>query len=151
MAESETSGEQAPTRGGHGLRGLRQVRAPGRPRPVSHRVKVTAEQEKRLAALAAERQITVARLLVESALAGGADAAKAKAELAGELFRISRLLGKVGVNINQIARATNATLERQPETAGAIQALGRVCQRLELLLDDVDAGARTGAESGARP
>lgn len=91
--------------------------------------------------LATARRITVARLLVESALAGGADAAKAKAELAGELFRISRLLGKVGVNINQIARATNASLELQPGTGPAIQALGRVCARLDQLLDDVDATA----------
>jgi len=121
-----------------GLRGLRQERMPGSPRPFVHKVKVTPEQEERLILRAAERRITVARLLVESALAGGADAAKAKSELAGELFRISRLLGKIGVNVNQIARATNATLEAQPETAGALQAVGRVCARIETLLDDVE-------------
>lgn len=120
------------------LRGLRQERKPGRPRPFVHKVKVTPEQEERLILRAAERRITVARLLVESALAGGADAAKAKSELAGELFRISRLLGKVGVNINQIARATNATLEAQRETDGALQAVGRVCTRIETLLDDME-------------
>lgn len=122
------------------LRGLRQERRPGHPRPFSHRVKVTAEQEERLVLLATERRITVSRLLVESALSGGADAAAAKAELAGELFRISRLLGKVGININQIAKATNATFETQPDTAAAIQALGRVCERLERVLDEVDPG-----------
>ncbi len=99
---------------------------------------MTPEQEERLILRAAERRITVARLLVESALAGGADAAKAKSELAGELFRISRLLGKIGVNVNQIARATNATLEAQPQMAGALQAVGRVCARIESLLDDVE-------------
>ncbi len=120
------------------LRGLRQERKPGSPRPFVHKVKVTPEQEERLILRAAERRITVARLLVESGLAGGADAAKAKSELAGELFRISRLLGKVGVNINQIARATNASLEAQPETGGALQAVGRVCARIETLLDDME-------------
>ena len=120
------------------LRGLRQERMPGSPRPFVHKVKVTPEQEERLILRAAERRITVARLLVESALAGGADAAKAKSELAGELFRISRLLGKIGVNVNQIARATNATLETQPQTAGALQAVGRVCARIGTLLDDVE-------------
>jgi len=120
------------------LRGLRQERKPGSPRPFVHKVKVTPEQEQHLILRAAERRITVARLLVESALAGGADAAKATSELAGELFRISRLLGKTGVNINQIARATNATLEAQPETDGALQAVGRVCTRIETLLDDVE-------------
>jgi len=120
------------------LRGLRQERKPGSPRPFVHKVKVTSEQEERLILRAAERRITVARLLVESALAGGADAAKAKSELAGELFRVSRLLGKIGVNVNQIARATNATLEAQPEMAGALAAVGRVCSRIETLLDDVE-------------
>ena len=123
------------------LRGLRQERKPGSPRPFVHKVKVTPEQEQRLILRAAERRITVARLLVESALAGGADAAKAKAELAGELFRISRLLGKIGVNVNQIAKATNATLEAQPETAGALQSVGRVCARIETLLDDVESAS----------
>ncbi len=54
---------------------------------------------------------------MESALAGGAEAAKTKAVLAGELFGISRLLGRLGVNVNQIARATNATRRVQPEMA----------------------------------
>ncbi len=100
------------------LRGLRQERKPGSPRPFVHKVKVTPEQEERLILRAAERRITVVRLLVESALSGGADAAKAKSELAGELFRITRLLGKIGVNINQIARVTNATLEAQQRPMG---------------------------------
>lgn len=102
-------------------------------------VKVWPEQERRLLLRAAERgNITVARLLLESALAGGAEAAKSKAELAGELFQITRFLGKVGTNINQIAKATNATLETQPETVAAMQAVQRVCQRIEVLLDDVE-------------
>lgn len=119
-------------------RGSRQERRPGRPRPVHHRVRVTAEQEERLVLLATERRITVARLLVESALSGGADVAAARAELAGELFRISRLLGKVGVNVNQIARATNATLETQPETFAAMESVQRVVERLERMLDEVE-------------
>jgi hypothetical protein len=124
------------------LRGLRQERRPGLPRPFVHKVKVTPEQEERLILRAAERRITVARLLAESALAGGSDVAKAKAELAGELFRISRLVGKIGVNINQIAKATNATLVEQPGTAGAIAAVRRVVARIETLLDDVEGAGR---------
>lgn len=120
------------------LAGVRQVRAPGSPRTVKHVVKVSEEQELRLLERAAERNITVARLMVESSLAGGADAAKAKSELAGELFRITRAIGKVGVNINQIARATNTTFQSQPETASAIATHGRVMARLEQLLEDMD-------------
>lgn len=120
------------------VRGLRQRRVASGPRTVNHRVKVTPEQEARLLLKAAPRGITVARLLVESALAGGADAANTRAEFRDELYRITRLLGKVSVNINQIARATNATFDLQPDTAAAIVSLGRVTQRLELLLADMD-------------
>lgn len=119
-------------------RGLRQRRVSGGARPISHRVKVTPEQEARLLLRAAPRNITVSRLLVESALAGGAENAAARAEHRDELYRIMRLFGKVAVNINQIARATNATFEVQPETGPAIAAIGRVALRLEQLLDDMD-------------
>jgi hypothetical protein len=129
------------------LRGFRQERRPGSPRAVVHKVKVTAEQEQQLTARADERGITVSRLLVESALAGGSEAAKTKAVLAGELFGISRLLGRLGVNVNQIARATNATRRTQPETAAALDATVRVCHRIEGFLDDVD-GIRRPAGQG---
>lgn len=122
-------------------KGRRQDRRPGSPRPHTHKVKVTAEQEARLVARAEERGITVARLLVESALAGGADAAKLKSEMWGELFRNTRLLGKVGVNINQIAKVTNATGETQPETAAAMDAVSRVVARMEALLEDLEGGS----------
>lgn len=131
--------EQPPVRGPRRLLGTRQERWPGRPRTIVHKVKVTEDQEQRLVLRATERRVTVARLLAESALSGGADAAKAKAELAGELFRVGRLLGKVGVNVNQIARATNATLETQPDTVGAMQSVERVCGRIDALLEDLGA------------
>lgn len=109
---------------------------------IRHVVKVTPDQESRLLLRAAERRITVARLMVEASLTGSSTAAQTKAELAGELYRLSRLLGKIGVNINQIARASNVTLELQPDTRPAIEAFSRVCTRLDRLLDDVENQAR---------
>ena len=50
----------------------RQVRRVGSPRQVRHVVKVSAEQETRLLEAATEQGVTVPRLLVESALTGGA-------------------------------------------------------------------------------
>lgn len=121
------------------LRGFRQERRPGSPRPHVHKVKVSEDQERLLLLLAAQHgNVSVPRLLVESALAGGSQAAVAKADLAGELFRITRFLGKVGVNVNQIARATNATGETQPETAAAMAAVQRVCARIEDLLVELE-------------
>lgn len=132
-----TDGE-SPTRR---LRGFRQERRPGEPRPYVHKVKVTEDQERQLLLLAAQYgNVSVPRLLVDSTLAGGVEAAKRKGELAGELYRITRFLGKVGVNVNQIARATNATREKQPETFAAMEAIERVCGRLDVLLDDLDGG-----------
>lgn len=110
---------------------------------IRHEVKVTADQEARLAAKAAERGVTVSRLLVESALAGGADAAAAavKAALASEFFAVVRVLGKIGVNVNQLARAANATGDVPPAAVHALDAITRVCDRLQGLIDDVDQGA----------
>jgi hypothetical protein len=105
-------------------------------------VKVTVEQEERLQVLAAARGITVARLLVESALAGGADSAGARAAVAAELAVLSRGLGRVGVNVNQIARVTNATGEIQEGTAAALRAVEIAAARVQTVLAEVDSPAR---------
>jgi hypothetical protein len=118
---------------------MRQVRSPGRPRPICHRVKVTPEQEARLVELAAARGFTVARLFVEATLAGGAVHAARDAAIVDEVLAVSRLLGRVGVNINQIARVTNATGEYQPGTDVAMAAMTRVAERIERLVVEVDA------------
>ena len=123
----------------------RRSRESGRPRTVRHVVKVHQEVEDRLVAKAAERHVSVAELLVDSALSGGAEAAAVKHELVDELWRVVRVLGKVGVNVNQIARVTNATLETQPHTAAAMEATARTCARIDALLDDL------GVTSGRPP
>ena len=111
----------------------------GRPRPHVHKVRVSEEQERQLVLRAAEHgNVSIPRLLVESALAGGTEAARTLAGVAAELFRTSAFLGKVGVNVNQIARATNATLETQPETVAAMEAVVRVCDRIDALLEDLE-------------
>lgn len=117
----------------------RQIRRAGRRREVTHKVTVTAEQEMRLVAKAAERNITVSRLLVESALAGGADVAATRAEFAGEMFRTVRMLGRVGLNVNQLAKVANATGSVPPEAPAALAALERATDRLQQLLADSDA------------
>lgn len=114
----------------------RQIRRAGSRREVTHKVKVSATQEARLVERANARGITVSRLLVESALAGGADAAAARAHLAGEMFRLSRLLGRVGLNINQLAKVANATGSVPPEARHALDAMARATDRLTELLDD---------------
>lgn len=96
---------------------------------------MNAEVEARLVERAEARGITVSRLLVESALSGGADAAAARAELASELFSLMRVIGRIGLNINQLAKVANATGTVPPETRHALDAMARTSDRLTALLD----------------
>ena len=120
----------------------RQIRRAGSRRDITHKVRVSADQEARLVERATARRITVSRLLAESALAGGADAAAARAHLAGEMFRVVRVLGQIGVNVNQLAKVANATGSVPPEAPHALAALARATERLTALLDDQDRAVR---------
>jgi hypothetical protein len=75
-------------------------------------------------------------------LAGGAEAARTRAGLVDELLMVSRALGRVGVNINQIARATNATGEVQPGAQPALTAVVRVCERLDAVVGEMALSSR---------
>jgi len=117
----------------------RQLKRLGAVRTVRHVVKVNEDQEARLQARADERGITVARLLVEAALSGGADAAATKAATMADLFLVVRLIGQVGNNVNQLARVANATGSVPPELPAALAALTRASDRLTVFMADVDA------------
>lgn len=115
----------------------RQARRPGVRREITHKVKVSPEQEERLVAAAAARGVTVSRLLVESALAGGADVAAARAHLSGELYRLVRLISRIGLNVNQLAKVGNATGSVPPEAPAAMNALSRTAGRIDGLLEEM--------------
>ena len=123
----------------------RQLRRPGAPRQVRHVVMVTEEQEARLASKAEARRVTIPRLLVESTLADPpkigqvvVEPTPIAVEVAAELFGITRMLDKLGVNVNQIAKATNATGEVQESTGHTMDAIKRVCARLNECIDHLD-------------
>nr|WP_229734715.1 MobC family plasmid mobilization relaxosome protein [Cellulomonas carbonis] len=81
------------------------------------------------------------KLLIDSALADGAVSASANAsvreELLVELFRAHRLLAGIANNVNQIARATNATGQVQDETSATLAAVRRTAERIDALVDEV--------------
>lgn len=108
-------------------------------RRFAHQVKVTPEEEAALLVRAEEQGVTVARLLVESALAGGAETAAQRRNLVVELFGVHRLLGTIANNVNQIAKATNATGEWQEQTTAAMVAVRRTCDRIDALVDELGA------------
>lgn len=116
-----------------------QLHLPAGHRGVLHKVRVTPEQEAVLVAKATRHGWTVARLLAESALNGSAEEAAAAKRLTAELFDLQRSFAAVGNNLNQIARATNATMEWQPETLGAIRDLEVELVRIRAFLDRAEA------------
>nr|WP_308121901.1 plasmid mobilization relaxosome protein MobC [Actinotalea ferrariae] len=102
-------------------------------------MKVTPEEEAQLLRLALAQGVTVPRLLVESALAAEVgETVTERRTLAVELFRCIRLLAAISNNVNQIARATNATGEAQAETAAALLAVRRTAERVKATLEAMD-------------
>ena len=139
---SRTAGEGSSAPGvrrrpGGGARGRRRRRVTGGRQGGEHRVKVTEDEEERLVERASAEGVSVARLLVESALAAQGETPSQRQELVGDLLSIQHLLGTIANNVNQIARATNATLEYQPETPAALDVVRRVCERIDATLDQV--------------
>lgn len=101
-----------------------------------HQVKVTPEEEGMLLRLAEAQHVTVPRLLVESALASASSETPTERRNAlAELFALHRLLAGVASNVNQIARATNATGEVQAEMSATLAAVRRTAQRIDDTID----------------
>lgn len=123
------------------FRRRRRENAPGG-RSHSHRVRVSPEEEAQLVLRAERMGVTVPRLLVESALQGGAERLEARrtesqerVQLGVELNQLQRKVGAIGVNINQIARATNATGEWQSELESSLVYLRKVLRQIEEFRD----------------
>jgi hypothetical protein len=109
-------------------------------RQHSHRVLVTPEEEARLLQLAEAQRVSVPRLLVESALsAASSETPTERRNAIAELFAIHRLLAAVSNNVNQIAKATNATGAVQSETVATLQAVRRVAGRIDDAIDGLAA------------
>lgn len=128
MAEEQANGRSAERR--------RRANAAGG-RQHFHKVGVTPEEEGRLSRLALEQRVTIPRLLVESTLAVEAgETVTERRNTVAKLFELHRLLAAISNNVNQIAKATNATGELQAETTATLVAVRHTAQRID---DAVDA------------
>ncbi|GAB2868601.1 hypothetical protein GCM10022221_81970 [Actinocorallia aurea] len=98
-----------------------------------HAVKVLLSDEERaeLVERAEEARLSVPRLLVESALAGGRRTASERRGLVAEFLAVRRLVAAIGNNVNQLARAANATNRTPAELPVVLDALKRVLDRLD--------------------
>lgn len=128
-----------PGEAGRAIRRRRRANVPGG-RRHSHEVKVTPEEEALLVQRAEEQRVTVPRLLVESALAPQGETPTQRRELIAALFGVSRLLGTIANNVNQIAKATNSTGEWQAETSATLDAVRRTTTRIEETIDGLAIG-----------
>lgn len=133
-----TSVVEGAERGALARRQVRRRRVDGG-RRHRHVVRVTPDEEGELLALALRYHVSVPKLLVDSALAGGSAAAASNAsvrhELLAELFGVHRALGAVGNNLNQLTRAANATGELGQELEHTLAAVRRQLVRLDETLD----------------
>lgn len=76
-------------------------------RRVRFEVKVSEVEAAQLKAIANEQEVSVARLLVESALSRGVETITERRQLGFELTEVRRLLASVANNSNQVAKYTN--------------------------------------------
>ena len=104
-----------------------------------HVVRVTPEEEAQLLALALRYRVSVPKLLVDSALAGGSEAAASNASvrhaLITELFGLHRLLANVANNVNQMTRTLHATGELPPQTGEVLAAARRTAEKIDDVID----------------
>lgn len=90
--------------------------------------------ERELAALKAKATsygISVARLLVESALSKEGESRSDRQALIQELAQIRTLLSRVSSNVNQIARHANTTGEFPDDAAAVTEAMRRLMVRID--------------------
>ncbi|MUK01604.1 plasmid mobilization relaxosome protein MobC [Vibrio cholerae] len=102
-----------------------------------HVVKVTPEEEAQLAMIAERHHVTVARLLVESALSEAGETPSERRNQFVELSNLARLVGTVANNVNQVARHANSTGEIPADAAASVAHAKSVIYRVDRLLAEM--------------
>lgn len=100
---------------------------------------MTPEEEAALLLRANALGVSVPRLLVESALAPAGETLSERREVLAELFRVHRLLGTIANNVNQMAKATNATGEVHREMSVTFEVVRRTAVRVSDAIDRLSA------------
>lgn len=101
-----------------------------------HKVAVSPEEEGVLLRLAHAQGVTVPRLLVESALASAtSETPTERRDAIAQLFRLHRLLAAISNNVNQMAKATNATGQVHDELEATLAAVRRTAERIDAAID----------------
>lgn len=118
-----------------GMDRKRQSNVPGG-RTLRRVVKLSVAQDAALRVHATELGVSVPRLLVESTLSSfSGETLKERRDLLTALFTLQRGLAAAGNNINQIARAANATGEIAPEISASLVHLRSTVTRINECLE----------------
>lgn len=127
----------------------RQANAQGG-RPVRREVRLTEFEDNALMLKAAEQEVSVQRLLVESALTfETGETVTDRRQALGVILRVERQLAAIGNNLNQIARAANAGEPIEVGITGSLEYLRSALGALEAAADAVAApGAKAGTSAG---
>lgn len=96
---------------------------------------MSPEEEGALLLRAKAQRVTIPRLLVESALSAAGETPTERRQAMVELFGLHRLLAAISNNVNQIAKATNATGELQGETVATLAKVREVAERIDEAID----------------
>ncbi|GAB2471229.1 plasmid mobilization relaxosome protein MobC [Xylanimonas ulmi] len=108
-------------------------------------MRVSDAEEGYLRRLALAHRVSVQRLLVESTMVAGAGESLAdRRAVIANLFGLYRLAANIANNVNQIAKATNATGEVQAELAATLDAVRRVAVRIDAQIDELSLSQRGG-------
>lgn len=115
----------------------RRVRS-SRPRTKRIVVKVNEDELLQLTAMAEVQDVSIPRLMMRSTFAGSAQTAAKLSVLHSELRGASRLLGRLGVLLNQIAAIANATGDVSPELSGTMTSIREQQRRLDVVLGNLE-------------
>ncbi len=111
-------------------------------RPRKHEVKVSPAEAEALAEIAQTQGVSVPRLLVEAALSGTGETSAQRREAMVELFAVHRKLAAISNNVNQMAKAANATHEMPEEMAATLAAVKATAFRIDDVLKAIGAQER---------
>lgn len=101
-------------------------------------MKLADGELEQLSAKAEEQQVSVQGLLVAAAMSDGFDGARDLRELAVELMKVQRLVGRSADNMNQIAKKANTVHEVPSDFRPALAEARTAWQHCEVVLDNFD-------------
>jgi hypothetical protein len=123
--------------------------AGGSPQRIN--VRTTRETYARLVAGAAVAGLSVPRFLIESTLRESRDGWSLREQRwwAERIDTVETRLIRIGVNLNQMAAATNATGELPDAVAGALAYVTETLRRHREVLDAIDPSDRSRRQAGS--